>query len=160
MTTLLAEQFLETINVRDALTVNYKTQPQMISSVISGEVTFTVVSNWQSFFEGQQVNVLGLGGKERKIEYPNVLTLKEQGYNIELAEYMTMYVHKDTPKHIVEFYNTLFAKTLQDPEVIKVFYSRNGKPIGGDIKKTRENLDRYFKIRETQYQKYKHRIDK
>lgn len=157
LTTLVTEYFLENIRAREALPVPYKTASQMMMAVISNEVTFMLASNWESVVDSNQATILAISG-DRRSAYPNVPTLKDLGINIDLTEYVGIFVHNDTPPHLADFYNKLISLALKDPEVIKAVQGRNGKVIGGNLQKTQENYQRYISLRENMHKKYKHRL--
>ena len=158
ITTLLTEHLLESLKINNSVPINYKAAPQMVSAVLTNEVILTLSSNWQPMVAGNQLEILAYGCRERRSDYPNVLTLREQGHNIELTEFVGFFAHKDTPQHIVEFYNKLFAEALKDPELTSFLNKRNGKVLGGNLSQAKDTYSKYSKLRETMYKKYKERI--
>lgn len=152
---LLAAHFMDRLGVKNALHIPFRTAPQMMTSILTGEVTFTMSSAWPQFYDNGQVQVLALAGSRRP-DYPNILTLREAGYNIDISEAVSVYIHPDTPKHLTEFYNRLLSLALNDPEVVQTIQQRNGKPIGGNLQRAKENHVRYTATREDQHRKYKH----
>lgn len=85
--------------------IPYKSGPDMVKGLISGEVDFqlTAVTFAHAFAPSGQVRVLASMGSQRMKDMPNVPTIAEAGFNVSPFNYWSGYaVHADTPPQIVE----------------------------------------------------------
>jgi tripartite-type tricarboxylate transporter receptor subunit TctC len=64
------------------------------------------------------VKPIGLFASVRNKDFPNIPTLKEQGYDVEGGFFNMMMAPKGTPEKIVKRLHDAFKKALEDPAVI------------------------------------------
>jgi tripartite-type tricarboxylate transporter receptor subunit TctC len=55
----------------------------------------------------------------RWVEQPNVLTMKEQGFNVEIDSWMGLAVPKGTPKDVVDKLQAAALASVRNPDVAK-----------------------------------------
>ena len=75
----------------------------------------------KKYVEAGTITLLGVQHKERISWAPDVPTFAEMGYDLGIAPwYLAMYVHADTPDHIVNKLRESFTAALQDERVVEV----------------------------------------
>jgi tripartite-type tricarboxylate transporter receptor subunit TctC len=100
---------------------------EAIPAVLGGHADFTIVTPGEAFsqLKSGQLRALGVMDNERDIRLPNVVTLKEQGYNISSATWRGIGVPKDTPEQIKKILISAIDKAVKDPEFIEVMKKAN-----------------------------------
>ncbi len=68
-----------------------------------------------------ELNGLLAWSGERLEEYPDVPTMKDLGYDIEMGNWIGVFVPLDTPEEIATALNEALNNTLNDPEVLQNF---------------------------------------
>ncbi|OGA21867.1 MAG: hypothetical protein A3I02_15725 [Betaproteobacteria bacterium RIFCSPLOWO2_02_FULL_67_26] len=121
--TLEMIQFLRNTGT-DAAQVNYKggAGPAMIG-LLSNEiqVMFVTFSSAVTFAKQGRIRMLAVISPKRNPAYPQVPTMREQGFNLVVGSWQGIFVPTGTPRPVV---NALFkygTAAMQDPTVIKRF---------------------------------------
>ncbi|NIA68551.1 tripartite tricarboxylate transporter substrate binding protein [Pelagibius litoralis] len=65
-----------------------------------------------------ELKALGITTPDRNSEIGDVMTLKEQGYDMVYGTDRGIMLPKDTPQEIIDHYGALFQKAATDPEVV------------------------------------------
>jgi len=103
------------------LEVPYRGGAPSVLSLISGETDFAVLSTQLSGpqIKAGKITALASGGRTRSPHFPDVPTLAEQGYDMEVLQWVGMLAPGKTPKPIVAKINAALREVLSDPEVVK-----------------------------------------
>ena len=105
----------------EVITVPYKSTPQAMTDVISGQVSFTVadMASGQSFVNSGRLKALAVSSAKRSPLMPNVAAMSEtpglEGF--EVIAWVALFAPAGTPKDIVDKLNAVVRKALTKPEV-------------------------------------------
>ena len=105
----------------DVITVPYKSSPQALTDVISGQVSYSVtdMAAGQAFVQSGRVRALGVSSKKRSPLMPDLPAISEtpglEGF--EVIAWVGMFAPAKTPKDIVDKLNAVVRKALAKPEV-------------------------------------------
>ena len=105
----------------EVITVPYKSTPQAMTDVISGQVSFTVadMASGQSFVNSGRLKALAVSSAKRSPLMPNVAAMSEtpglEGF--EVIAWVALFAPAGTPKDIVDKLNAVVGKALTKPEV-------------------------------------------
>lgn len=80
------------------------------------ESAVAVMSDIKPFIESGEMRLLASVSADRLDIAPDVPTLKEMGYGIEINSYMGLAAHKDVPDDRIEILRNAFAKAFEDEE--------------------------------------------
>jgi len=112
----------------EALSVPYKSQPQAITDLIGGQVSFVFadVGVLASFLRAGRIKALAITSPERSPRYPQVPTLDELGIkDFDLAIWVGLGLPAGTPRAIAERWNTEILKELARADVKEKFNNIN-----------------------------------
>ncbi len=105
----------------DVITVPYKSSPQALTDVLSGQVSYSVtdMAAGQSFVQSGRVRALGVSSKKRSPLMPDLPAISETpGFEgFEVIAWVGMFAPAKTPKDIVDKLNAVVRKALAKPEV-------------------------------------------
>ncbi len=80
------------------------------------ESVVAIMSDLMPFVESGEMRILASASSDRLDIAPDVPTLVEQGYGVEINSYMGIAVHKDVSDEKVEVLREAFAKAFEDEE--------------------------------------------
>jgi tripartite-type tricarboxylate transporter receptor subunit TctC len=84
----------------------------------------------KSFADAKKIILLGVGSPDRQKLFPEVLTFKEQGYDVETGPvFEGFFVPKGTPANVVKVLETATAKAVKEPGLIEKFRRLNEVPV-------------------------------
>lgn len=92
------EQFLQTASI-DITGVPFRGEPLLVTELLAGRID--VASLVLGSAAGHEFHLLGVFGEERNPAFPNVPTVKEQGFNIAPTSFGGLFAPARTPKPIV-----------------------------------------------------------
>jgi tripartite-type tricarboxylate transporter receptor subunit TctC len=107
----------------DILEVVYKSTALGMTELIAGRVDMMCdsVLTATPYIKAGRVKVIGATSKYRSRAFPDVPTLEEQGLTgFELANWMGLYVPKNTPKEARDRLVSALQSSLRDPELLAV----------------------------------------
>jgi tripartite-type tricarboxylate transporter receptor subunit TctC len=116
----------------DVITVPYKSTPQAITDVVSGQVSYAVsdMASGQSFVNSGRVRALAVSSKKRSALMPDLPAMSEtpglDGF--EVIAWVAMFAPAKTPKDIVDKLNAIVRKALDKPEVKEKIASFAAEP--------------------------------
>lgn len=119
--TLETIQFLRAAGV-DATQVNYKggAGPAMIGLLANEvQIMFVTFSSAVNFAKQGRVRMLGVISPERNPAYPEVPTMREQGFNMVVGSWQGLFVPKGTPDPVVKRLYQVGTQMMKDPRVVK-----------------------------------------
>ncbi len=97
--------------------------------------------------EGKLVNPVAVSSAERLPAFPNIPTIREQGYDVVHTMWRGISVPPKTPKEIVDILEEAFTKTFNDPEFRKDLQKAGVFPIFKNhkefVKYYNEEAERY-----------------
>jgi tripartite-type tricarboxylate transporter receptor subunit TctC len=105
----------------DVVSVPYKSSPQAMTDVISGQVTYTVadMASGQGHVKTGKLKALAISSAKRSPLMPEVPAMAEtpglEGF--EVIAWVALFAPAGTPRPIVQQLNVLATKTLTKPEV-------------------------------------------
>jgi tripartite-type tricarboxylate transporter receptor subunit TctC len=114
---LASEQLAQAAGVK-GLMVNYKGLAQALTDVVGGSLSFlvTTISATLPFKDAGKFNFVGLTAPKRSAYLPNVPTLAEQGYNIDIQTWYGLLAPGGTPPAILERLSREVAQIGKQPE--------------------------------------------
>ena len=112
---LYAEWFRHSQNV-DFYNVPYKSNPQALQAVVSGEVQATVFASAGAMAQAKagKVKVLAAVAEKRIAGYPDLPTVREQGVDLVIRNWYGLFARAGTPKDIVERWNRAVSRITAD----------------------------------------------
>jgi tripartite-type tricarboxylate transporter receptor subunit TctC len=105
----------------DAVNVPYKSNPQSLTDVVGGQVSFAFAdaSVAQVFLEGKRLRAIGVAAAQRNPVTPDAATFKEQGFaDFEITAWTAVFAPAGTPAAIVEKLNAAIRKSADSPESV------------------------------------------
>ena len=132
--------------------VPYKGASQAALDVAGGQVdvTFQGIATVAALAKGGKLRLIGVMADVRHAEYPQSLTLKEQGIQgFDFSTWFTLAAPTGTPKDIVDRLQREVVKALADPEIRERYAALGLRPNGTTPEQVtglvREQLARYGK---------------
>jgi tripartite-type tricarboxylate transporter receptor subunit TctC len=107
----------------DMLHVPYKSNPEAVLGLISGQVSVVISDLTVTMPQARsgKARALALGGSKRSPLAPELPTMNEAGVaNYELDAWLAAFVPAKTPPAVIEKLNLAFKTALEDPEIIAV----------------------------------------
>jgi tripartite-type tricarboxylate transporter receptor subunit TctC len=123
-------------NIEKPQQIVYKSQAEVITALLRGDVLFTFSGLPDSIklIEAGKIKPLATGANKRNPRLPNVPTFKELGVkNAIFSSYFGVWVPTGMNKKVKEDLNMLFQDALWDGNTVVVFHNNGLIPIGGDL---------------------------
>ena len=94
----------------------YKSNPQALQAVVSGEVQATVFASAGAMAQAKagKVKVLAAVAEKRIAGYPDLPTVREQGVDLVIRNWYGLFARAGTPKDIVERWNRAVSRITAD----------------------------------------------
>lgn len=104
---------------------------EQISSLLGGHVEATLITPAEgaAYLESGEFRMLAVANSERDTNYPDVPTIYECGYNVEVGTWRGLVVPKDTPADVVKVLNDAFTAAYEQPEMAE-FLANTGFGAG------------------------------
>ena len=109
--------------------VDSGTTSDKIAAMLAGNIDL-MGANWatmKDYVANGDVKCLGVLADERNSAFPDVPTVKEQGYDITFDKFFFMAFPKDTDQAIVDKFNNAMVKISKDPAYQKEIGTYNAK---------------------------------
>ncbi|HXZ37030.1 MAG TPA: tripartite tricarboxylate transporter substrate binding protein [Thermodesulfobacteriota bacterium] len=91
-----------------------------VTALLGGHVEATSqTTEWKAHVESGRLRLLAVYGEKRMIDFPNVPTLLELGYDISAASLISIAGPKGISPQIVEILHGAFKKAMEDPDFVK-----------------------------------------
>ena len=110
--------------------VNYKMAQDALNDLASGSVDFGCHDPVFSLSQAREgrLRILGIASKDRLPSTPDIPTMTEQGYPMDLNGWFAAMVPAATPRPIVDQINAWFAKIHAEPDTAKFLANFGGTP--------------------------------
>jgi tripartite-type tricarboxylate transporter receptor subunit TctC len=101
--------------------VGYKTAADFFPDLASGSLDYVCTDNVAAMANQRagRLKILGVGSNTRMKSTPDLLTMKEQGYDMDVRTWWAALVPKATPRPIVDQLNVWFKQVLETEETAK-----------------------------------------
>lgn len=100
--------------------IPYKGDAEAINALLGSHVdVISVTSTILPFVESKKVRVLAVAGAERSPDFPNVPTLKESGYPVEMESPLGIAGPAGLPQEIIEKIDGAIRDVMKSPEFIQ-----------------------------------------
>jgi tripartite-type tricarboxylate transporter receptor subunit TctC len=98
--------------------IAYRTGADFLNDLASGTIDYAIPDNVQAMAQirSKHMKILGVGAGERMKSAPNLPTLTEQGYPMDVRTWWAALVPQATPRPIVDQINAWFAQIVDTPE--------------------------------------------
>ena len=116
----------------DIITVPYKSSPQALTDVISGQVSYSVsdMAAGQAFVNSGRVRALGVSSRQRSPLMPDLPAISEtpglEGF--EVIAWVGLFAPAKTQKDVIDKLNAVVRKALAKPEVKEKIASFAAEP--------------------------------
>jgi len=110
--------------------VSYKSGSETVNALLGGQVEVIVQnpSDVMSFIKAGKVRLLASASPVRWSELPDVQTMKEQGFDVEIDSWLGLAAPAGTPKSIVEKLQASMLAAMNTDEVKKQFVNAGVDP--------------------------------
>ena len=117
---MYAEWFRHAQNI-DLYNVPYKTNPQALAATASGEIHATVFALGGALAQAKagKVKLLAAIAEQRLTAYPSLPTMKEEGVDIVIRNWVGTFARSGTPRDIIERWNRTLARAISDRAYIQ-----------------------------------------
>lgn len=121
---------LDAVGVKITM-VPYKGDGDSTIAAMGGHIDLTSVSSpaAKPYVDGNKLRPLAVMGKKRYAVYPNVPTLMELGYNVEIVAFSAIGVPKGTPQPIKETLAEAFRKATENEDYKKTMDQVGLEPV-------------------------------
>ena len=127
----------------DMVHAPYKGDAPAIADVAAGQVqiTFVGVASASALYKAGRVKVLGVASAKRSSTMPDVPTLTEAGYKLEVSQWYALFARAGTPKPIIDKLNAAAKVVLEKPDVRVAIITQGAEPEYS----TPEQLNTFFR---------------
>ncbi len=114
----------------DMVHAPYKGDAPAIADVAAGQVaiTFVGVASASALYRAGRVKVLGVASAKRSSTMPDVPTLTEAGYKLEVSQWFALFARAGTPQPIIDQLNAAAKIVLEKPEVREAIIKQGAEP--------------------------------
>ncbi len=112
---IMALKTWETLGIKNAKWIDYKTGPQSVLALMRNEAA-VYVGNPADIKGKTALNIISVAGNKRLSALPDVPTFKEQGYNLIESMWRGFALKKGTSKEAAEYISTVLQKVVNDDE--------------------------------------------
>jgi tripartite-type tricarboxylate transporter receptor subunit TctC len=132
--------------------VAYGGAPPSIAAVLGGHTDAVITSGYYQYVRDGKLRPLCQTTGARNVEFPEVPTLKELGYNIEISVFFGLAGPKGLPEPIREKLEKVFSKGIHDPSFAPnlknfghTFVYKGSKEWGKFLEEAYVNSEKEFK---------------
>lgn len=117
---MYAEWFRHTLGI-DFYNVPYKNNVQTLAATASGEVQGTLFALGGASGQARagKVKILAAISEQRLAAMPNLPTIKEEGVDLVIRNWVGTFARSGTPRDIVERWNRTLSKTVSDKTYVQ-----------------------------------------
>ena len=128
----LMGELYKVLTKSDLTHVPYKGSSQAVVDVIGNQILFTfpAIATIQGHVKTGKMKILALSGSERSTLFPKIPTFSEEGYpDLNIEGWYGFLAPAGTPKDVIEKFNTVLNKALDDPEFKKILLEQGTTPL-------------------------------
>jgi tripartite-type tricarboxylate transporter receptor subunit TctC len=133
--------------------IPFKGSADALSAILGGHVTFMATTSvWVPHVQAGKLRLLAVYGDRRAKNFPDIPTIKENGYDVTCETTEAVMAPRGIPEDIRKKLHDAFKKTLDDPKVQTVMknlnmdvYYQNGADYEKQILKTYAENERILK---------------
>jgi tripartite-type tricarboxylate transporter receptor subunit TctC len=117
----------------DMVHVPFKGSSQALADVLAGHIPLmfdTIVTTAPQLKAGK-VRALAVTGAKRAPQVPDVPTLRERGYAVEMTSWQSLLAPAGTPKPVIDRLYQESIKALKSPDVVERLATQGGNEIVG-----------------------------
>jgi tripartite-type tricarboxylate transporter receptor subunit TctC len=117
---MYAEWFRHALNV-DFYNVPYKTNPQALAAVAAGEIQATVFALGGATVQVKagKARILAAISDKRFASHPDLPTLREEGVDLVIRNWIGIFARAGTPREIIDRWNRTLARTTADRNFVQ-----------------------------------------
>ena len=100
--------------------VSYDGTRQRMTALLAKNIELGEINlaSAKKYITTNELKALGITTPERNADIPDVMTLKEQGYDMVYGTDRGVMLPKGTPQEVIDHYGAIFQKAAADPEVV------------------------------------------
>jgi tripartite-type tricarboxylate transporter receptor subunit TctC len=133
-TSHFAALLLQDITGTNMLMVPYKDQASSLPDLMSGRADVTVSgATVKASVESGKLNALAVTIANRWSALPATPTLKELGYDVDMAAWFTVLAPPGTPADVVARLNSAFNQAMKSPVIVRRLGEVNMTQLGNDM---------------------------
>jgi tripartite-type tricarboxylate transporter receptor subunit TctC len=124
----------------EATTVPYKSNPQSLTDLVGGQISFAFsdTAASQPLVQGGRLRILGFAGTQRNDMFPQVPTLAEQGLpGMLFTAWTAVFAPAQTPGPVLEKLNTEINKWIESPDATQLRAASGSFPLRMDLPEAR-----------------------
>jgi tripartite-type tricarboxylate transporter receptor subunit TctC len=158
-TSLLTEHLLDVAQVPFCQAISYRGGAAMVSSVMSKEATFVLYSDFASHTNNSKIKFLVAGSKDRLYKLKETPAISEYIKNTKLHIQVSLFSHKELPKHLQEFFNEEWNKAMLEKEQMAIFDNTGRLPVPISLDKANALYKLEYEKTDLIYKKLKNKLD-
>jgi tripartite-type tricarboxylate transporter receptor subunit TctC len=125
---LAGELFKKQAGIPKLEGIPYQGAAQCMTALIGGQVDIANFPLSLAKSQSERVKIIGLASKERLPSAPEIPTMAELGYPVDIEAWYGVFAPPGTPKNIVEALTVAINATIADPEFNKRLRDASMKP--------------------------------
>jgi tripartite-type tricarboxylate transporter receptor subunit TctC len=131
----------------DFYNVPYKSNPQALAAVAANEVQATVFAfgGAQAQVKAGKAKILAAISEKRFTSHPDIPTVKEEGLDIVIRNWIGFFGRTGTPKDIVERWNRTIARTAAAPAFVQKVLEPAGMELAAPSGESPEAFAEFLK---------------
>jgi tripartite-type tricarboxylate transporter receptor subunit TctC len=132
----------------EAIAVPYKSTPQVIMDLASGQTDFIGVSSFDALpmVQAGMVRPLAFGTEQPMDFYPQIGLFRDVVPGFVAVNFHGLYAPQGTSQHLVDYLNRVYRLALNDPEIREQFKSKTLGLWDGTATQAERYVDRHVQI--------------
>ena len=132
--------------------IPYRGGAQVYTDLMAGQIEFMFNNQLGAmpYIKSGQLRAIGLTGKERSSQLPDLATFAEQGVaDFSAAVWWGLMAPAGTPDHVVAELNRMVSAALKSPDVSKRLESLGAEPVG----ESADKFEAFFALERATWQR-------
>ena len=119
--------FMDAAGVKASKIIPTGGESDRIKKLLTKEINMNMLTLAASepYIKSKQFRALGIMSDQRNKNFPDVPTVKEQGYNMSMPSDLVMYAPKGLPKDVLTKLQDSIGRVLKDPKIVAAFEKIN-----------------------------------
>jgi tripartite-type tricarboxylate transporter receptor subunit TctC len=111
--------------------VSYKSGPDTMTALLGGQVEVIVPnpSDVMSYIKAGKLRLLASAGPSRWPEFPDVLTIRESGYNVAMDAWVGLAAPKGTPPDVMARLQAAVKAAMSSPKLVQTYKNIGVDPV-------------------------------